>query len=89
VSGWKWDKLSSYQEPRDSLYNFFFVDWMPHGEFELRHSLRPTTPGHYPHRLGRVAEHVFARRDLRFRAAWSSKSPGEHQRRTNLKIGPS
>ncbi|MDB4969934.1 MAG: Large extracellular alpha-helical protein [Myxococcales bacterium] len=46
VSGWKWDKLSSYQEPRDSLYNFF-VDWMPHGEFELRHSLRPTTPGHY------------------------------------------
>jgi uncharacterized protein YfaS (alpha-2-macroglobulin family)/tetratricopeptide (TPR) repeat protein len=46
VSGWKWDKLSSYQEPRDSLYNFF-VDWIPHGEFELRHSLRPTTPGHY------------------------------------------
>lgn len=46
TSGWRWDKLSSYQEPRDSLYNFF-VDWLPHGEFELRHSLRPTTPGKY------------------------------------------
>ena len=46
TSGWKWDKLSSYQEPRDSLFNFF-VDWLPHGEFELHHSLRPTTPGKY------------------------------------------
>ena len=46
TSGWRWDKLSSYQEPRDSLFNFF-VDWLPHGEFELRHSLRPTTVGKY------------------------------------------
>jgi len=46
TSGWRWDKLSSYQEPRDSLFNFF-VDWLPHGEFELHHSLRPTTPGKY------------------------------------------
>jgi uncharacterized protein YfaS (alpha-2-macroglobulin family) len=46
TSGYRWDKLASYQEPRDSLFNFF-VDWMPHGEFELRHSLRPTTPGRY------------------------------------------
>jgi uncharacterized protein YfaS (alpha-2-macroglobulin family) len=46
TSGYRWDKLPSYQEPRDSLFNFF-VDWLPHGEFELRHSLRPTTPGHY------------------------------------------
>jgi alpha-2-macroglobulin len=46
TSGWRWDRLASYQEPRDSLFNFF-VDWLPHGEFELRHSLRPTTPGTY------------------------------------------
>jgi uncharacterized protein YfaS (alpha-2-macroglobulin family) len=46
TSGWRWDKLPAYQEPRDSLFNFF-VDWLPHGEFELRHSLRPTTPGRY------------------------------------------
>src|SRR5262249_13759667 len=45
-SGYVWEKLIFYQEPRDSLLNFF-VDWMPQGEFELRHSLRPTTPGHY------------------------------------------
>jgi uncharacterized protein YfaS (alpha-2-macroglobulin family) len=46
TSGWRWDKLASYQEPRDSLYNFF-VDWLPHGEFELHHSLRPATVGKY------------------------------------------
>ncbi len=46
TSGWRWDKLSAYEEPRDSLFNFF-VDWLPHGEFELHHSLRPTTPGTY------------------------------------------
>jgi uncharacterized protein YfaS (alpha-2-macroglobulin family) len=46
VSGWTWDKLPAYQEPRDSLFNFF-VSWLPHGEYELRHSLRPTTPGKY------------------------------------------
>jgi uncharacterized protein YfaS (alpha-2-macroglobulin family) len=45
-SGYRWERLSYYEEPRDSLVNFF-VDWMPHGEFELRHSLRPTTPGRY------------------------------------------
>lgn len=46
VSGWRWDKLPAYQEPRDSLFNFF-VQWLPHGEYELHHSLRPTTPGKY------------------------------------------
>ncbi len=46
TSGWRWDRLSMYEEPRDSLFNFF-VDWLPHGEFELHHSLRPTTPGKY------------------------------------------
>ena len=45
-SGWRWGQLSYYLEPRDSLLNFF-VGWMPHGEFELRHVLRPTTPGRY------------------------------------------
>ncbi|HZS37603.1 MAG TPA: alpha-2-macroglobulin family protein [Polyangia bacterium] len=45
-SGYHWEKLSFYEEPRDSLTNFF-VDWLPHGELELRHSLRPATPGKY------------------------------------------
>jgi uncharacterized protein YfaS (alpha-2-macroglobulin family) len=48
-SGWKWDGLSRYEEPRDSLTNFF-MDWVPHGEYVLRYRLRPTTPGSY--RLG-------------------------------------
>ncbi|MCX5797707.1 MAG: MG2 domain-containing protein [Elusimicrobia bacterium] len=48
-SGWKWDQLSRYEEPRDSLTNFF-MDWVPHGEYVLRYRLRPTTPGSY--RLG-------------------------------------
>jgi len=48
-SGWKWDNLSRYEEPRDSLTNFF-MDWVPHGEYVLRYRLRPTTPGSY--RLG-------------------------------------
>jgi uncharacterized protein YfaS (alpha-2-macroglobulin family) len=48
-SGWKWDGLSRYEEPRDSLTNFF-MDWVPHGEYILRYRLRPTTPGSY--RLG-------------------------------------
>jgi len=46
TSGWTWDRLPAYQEPRDSLFNFF-VSWLPHGEYELRHSLRPTMPGRY------------------------------------------
>lgn len=45
-SGWRWERLSVYQEPRDSLVNFF-IDWLPHGEYELKHTLRPTTPGKY------------------------------------------
>lgn len=48
-SGWKWDGLGRYEEPRDSLTNFF-VEWLPHGEYELKYRLRPTTPGTY--RLG-------------------------------------
>lgn len=45
-SGWKWDLLSRYEEPRDSLTNFF-IDWLPHGEYKLSYRVRPTTPGNY------------------------------------------
>ena len=46
LSGWKWDQLSRYEEPRDSLTNFF-LDWLPHGEYILKYRVRPTTPGTY------------------------------------------
>ena len=49
LSGWKWDNLSRYEEPRDSLTNFF-ISWLPHGEYVLRYRLRPTSAGNY--RLG-------------------------------------
>jgi len=45
-SGWKWDQLGRYEEPRDSLTNFF-VEWLPHGEYALKYRLRPTTPGSF------------------------------------------
>jgi uncharacterized protein YfaS (alpha-2-macroglobulin family) len=48
-SGWQWDGLGRYEEPRDSLTNFF-VEWLPHGEYSLKYRLRPTTPGKF--RLG-------------------------------------
>jgi len=46
TSGWQWDKLSRYEEPRDSLTNFF-MNWLPHGEYVLSYTVRPTTPGTY------------------------------------------
>lgn len=46
TSGWKWDQLSRYEEPRDSLTNFF-VSWLPHGEYVLKYRIKPTTPGKY------------------------------------------
>ena len=46
LSGWKWDQLPRYEEPRDSLTNFF-ISWLPHGEYILRYRIRPTTPGKY------------------------------------------
>jgi uncharacterized protein YfaS (alpha-2-macroglobulin family) len=46
LSGWKWDQLSRYKEPRDSLTNFF-MDWVPHGEYVLRYRMRATTVGSY------------------------------------------
>jgi uncharacterized protein YfaS (alpha-2-macroglobulin family) len=48
-SGWKWEQIARYEEPRDSLTNFF-VEWLPHGEYVLKYRVRPTTPGTY--RLG-------------------------------------
>ncbi|MFH1620394.1 MAG: alpha-2-macroglobulin family protein [bacterium] len=45
-SGWKWDKLSRYEEPRDSLTNFF-MNRLPHGEYVLTYRMRPATPGTY------------------------------------------
>ena len=49
TSGWKWEQLSRYEEPRDSLTNFF-MEWLPHGEYVLKYRLRPTVPGKF--RLG-------------------------------------
>jgi uncharacterized protein YfaS (alpha-2-macroglobulin family) len=46
LSGWKYDPLWFYEEPRDSLTNFF-IGWLPHGEYILRYKLRPTKPGVY------------------------------------------
>ncbi|MDR0292036.1 MAG: hypothetical protein LBI01_04640, partial [Elusimicrobium sp.] len=46
LSGWKWDLLSRYEEPRDSLTNFF-INWLPHGEYTLKYKIRPTTAGTY------------------------------------------
>ncbi len=48
-SGWKWEQLSRYEEPRDSLTNFF-MEWLPHGEYVLKYRLRPTVAGRF--RLG-------------------------------------
>ncbi len=49
LSGWRWDRLSRYEEQRDSLTNFF-MEWVPRGEYEFGYRLRPTLPGTY--RLG-------------------------------------
>jgi uncharacterized protein YfaS (alpha-2-macroglobulin family) len=46
LSGWKYDALGYYEEPRNSLTNFF-ISWLPHGEYILRYRLRPTKPGVY------------------------------------------
>jgi uncharacterized protein YfaS (alpha-2-macroglobulin family) len=46
LSGWKYDKLMRYEEVRDSKTNFF-MNALPHGTYELKYTLRPTTPGTY------------------------------------------
>ena len=45
-SGWHWDKLNYYEEPRDSLNNFF-IPWLPHGEFVLTYTMRASTTGSF------------------------------------------
>lgn len=46
LSGYVWDMLSRYEEPRDSLTNFF-IAWLPQGEYILKHRFRATTQGKY------------------------------------------
>jgi uncharacterized protein YfaS (alpha-2-macroglobulin family) len=46
LSGWRYDRLRYYEEPRDSLTNFF-ISRLPHGEYILRYKLRPTKSGVY------------------------------------------
>ncbi|HOI41789.1 MAG TPA: hypothetical protein PK523_02500, partial [Elusimicrobiales bacterium] len=46
LSGWKWDRLSRYEEQRDSMTNFF-MEWVPRGEYEFGYRLRPSLPGTY------------------------------------------
>ncbi len=53
-SGWTWSRMggrgwsgvSRYQEPRDSLMNFF-MSYIPKGRYRIRHELRAVTPGVY------------------------------------------
>jgi len=46
LSGWRYDPLGFYEEPRNSLTNFF-LSRLPYGEYILRYRLRPTKPGVY------------------------------------------
>lgn len=46
LSGYQWDGIGRYEEPRDSLMNFFF-DRMPKGEYMVRHRFKATTAGQY------------------------------------------
>lgn len=46
LSGWQYHPLSFYEEPRDSLTNFF-ISWLPQGEYIMTYRLRPTKPGVY------------------------------------------
>lgn len=46
LSGWQYDLLGRYEEVRDNATNFF-MDWLPNGTYELKYTLRPTTPGTY------------------------------------------
>jgi uncharacterized protein YfaS (alpha-2-macroglobulin family) len=45
ASGWRWQTgLAAYEEIRDSGSNFFF-EWLPQGEYTLKHRLRAATAG--------------------------------------------
>ncbi len=46
LSGYVWDLLARYEEPRDSLTNFF-ISWLPQGEYILKHRFKATTKGKY------------------------------------------
>jgi uncharacterized protein YfaS (alpha-2-macroglobulin family) len=46
LSGHFWDVISRYEEPRDSLTNFF-ISWLPQGEYTLKHRFKATTVGKY------------------------------------------
>jgi len=46
LSGYRYDKLSYYQEPKDSRDNFYF-GWLPQGEYRLVTQWHATTPGDY------------------------------------------
>lgn len=46
LSGHFWDIISRYEEPRDSLTNFF-ISWLPQGEYVLKHRFKATTVGKY------------------------------------------
>ncbi len=46
LSGWKYDRLNFYEEPRDSVTNFF-ISWLPHGEYIIRYRMKPTKAGEY------------------------------------------
>jgi hypothetical protein len=46
LSGYQWNIISRYEEPRDSLMNFFF-DNLPKGEYMMKHRFKATTAGIY------------------------------------------
>ena len=47
LSSWQYkDRLSYYQEMQNSQTNFYF-NYLPNGTYELKYTLRPTTPGLY------------------------------------------
>lgn len=46
LSGYQWQTIGRYEEPRDSLMNFFF-DNIPKGEYLMKHRFKATTAGVY------------------------------------------
>ncbi len=46
LSGYRWDMISRYEEPRDSMMNFFY-EHVPKGEYLMKHRFKATTPGVY------------------------------------------
>jgi len=45
-SGWRWDGVPYYLEPRDALTNFFF-SFLPQGTAEISYSMRPAKSGSF------------------------------------------